>query len=91
MRPIWHQLGWSNSSGLAEDYDSTLLRPLVIDLLCNLGDAECLKTVAAKFNAWQTSGHDIVPDLRVVAYCHGMAQVSDFSTWNWMLDRYKVQ
>ena len=96
LQPIYSQLGWSDPgvkiypASVDLDYDRTLLRPIVINLLCDLGDVDCLKKVAEMFTEWRAGGAPIDPELRKVVYCHGMASASDFGTWSWMLEKYKV-
>ena len=87
--PIYEQLQWEEKKEAT--YDRTLLRPLVIHLLCEMGNEKCLNIANQKFRSWKDNGDDVPVDLRNNVYGHGMSLVGDFDTWTWMLNRYKAE
>ncbi|KAM4706689.1 glutamyl aminopeptidase [Discoglossus pictus] len=83
VKPIAENLAW-NDTGSDRD---KLLRSLVLQMSCRMGDPEALSNALALFNEWQ-KGDSIPVNLRQLVYRYGMKQSGSKAAWDFMFQKY---
>ena len=81
IRPIYKELAWGESDGDSPggSFTTTLLRPLILDIACNVGDKNCISVAGQKFIAWKEHNMQISPNLRSVVYSYGKRKLKYIS------------
>ncbi|NWV09614.1 AMPE aminopeptidase, partial [Ptilonorhynchus violaceus] len=96
VKPIVDQLTWDDSG----DHLERLLRALVLDFACSMGDTDSLNNASQLFNQWlqgETGMNievfflyfSIAANLRLIVYRYGMQNSGNETSWTYMFEKYQ--
>ncbi|XP_046691804.1 LOW QUALITY PROTEIN: glutamyl aminopeptidase [Silurus meridionalis] len=85
VEKISRELGWEDVG----DQTKRLLRETVLDIACQMGDAEVLAEASAIFKKWINGTVSSVPvNLRLLVYQYGMKNAGTEASWEVMFEQY---
>ncbi|XP_053559514.1 glutamyl aminopeptidase [Bombina bombina] len=85
VKPISDKLGWEDTGTDIEK----LLRTVVLQISCRMGDQEALGNATEKFQQWTSGNLKSIPvNLRQLVYRYGMKQSGEEKAWDFMFQKY---
>ena len=78
IQPLYNELGWNENGSENDNYTTTQLRPLILNMACSVGNKHSLSFAGQKFLAWKENNIQISPDLRTVVYSYGKLKLNTF-------------
>ena len=80
----YQSLGWDDTQG---DAQTRRLRPLILNMACAHGMADCLEKAANQFQQWR-AGTAVAPNLMNLVLKYGIRQSTGRDNFDYLLDKY---